>query len=91
MKSKYVHASLEDGLNVTYLWLGDDQLAQEYANWDFEETSNPSLYAFDLDIAYVIEEDEDVCVGDAIGDYAPIASWELQEIEKETTMQRSQK
>ena len=78
MKSKYVHASLEDGLNVTYLWLGDDQLAQEYANWDFEETSNPSLYAFDLDIAYVIEEDEDVCVGDAIGDYAPIVSMRLE-------------
>ena len=78
--SKYVYASLADGSSVTYLWLGEDQLAKDYANWDYEEESNPELYAFDLDIAYVIESDESISAGDVIGDYAPIASWELQEI-----------
>ena len=80
MSSKYVHASLADGSSVTYLWLGGDQLAQEYANWDYEEESNPGLYVFDLDIAYLIESDEAITVGDVIGDYAPIVSWELSDV-----------
>tara|TARA_Y100000004_G_scaffold136519_1_gene154626 strand:- start:857 stop:1318 length:462 start_codon:yes stop_codon:yes gene_type:complete len=74
-KSEFVDVELETGLAVRFLYLGNDRLAREYAEWDFEEESNPELYAFDQQVAFIIEADETIAIGDRIGDYEPIAKF----------------
>lgn len=74
-KSEFVDVELETGLAVRFLYLGNDRLGREYAEWDFEEESNPELYAFDQQVAFIIEADETIAVGDRIGDYEPIAKF----------------
>ena len=74
-KSEFVDVELETGLAVRFLHLGNDRLGREYAGWDFEEESNPELYAFDQQVAFIIEPDETIAVGDSIGDYEPVAKF----------------
>ena len=74
-KSEFVDVELETGLAVRFLYLGNDRLGREYAEWDFEEESNPELYAFDQQVAFIIEADETIAIGDRIGDYEPIAKF----------------
>ena len=74
-KSEFVDVELETGLAVRFLHLGNDRLGREYAEWDFEEESNPELYAFDQQVAFIIEADETIAIGDRIGDYEPIAKF----------------
>lgn len=75
-RSEWVEVDLVNGLrNVRLLHLGNDRLGREYAEWDFEEESNPELYAFDQEVAFIIEADETIAVGDRIGDYEPIADF----------------
>ncbi|BCV00173.1 MAG: hypothetical protein CM15mV33_260 [uncultured marine virus] len=38
-KSEFVDVELETGLAVRFLYLGNDRLGREYAEWDFEEES----------------------------------------------------
>ena len=74
-KSEFVDVELETGLAVRFLHLGNDRLGREYAGWDFEEESNPELYAFDQQVAFIIEPNETIAVGDSIGDYEPVAKF----------------
>tara|TARA_R100001530_G_scaffold105169_2_gene73353 strand:- start:942 stop:1514 length:573 start_codon:yes stop_codon:yes gene_type:complete len=61
--TKIVDATTVGGQSVRYIIKGTDKLAKRYEAWDFESDSDPQLYAFDLDVRYVLEIDETLEVG----------------------------
>jgi|ETNvirenome_2_30_1030614.scaffolds.fasta_scaffold12822_2 hypothetical protein len=58
--TKLIHVELKNGDFYKYLWLGNDDFADLWNDWDFEsdEGKYKGLYDFDLTFSFTIEMDE---------------------------------
>ena len=68
-KSKLIHAKIKCGYTYTYLWLGNDDFAKLYEDWDYDsdEGKFKGLHAFDSAFGYTIDSDEIKNADDLIG------------------------
>jgi len=58
--TKLIHVELKNGDFYKYLWLGNDDFADLWNDWDFEsnEGKYKGLYDFDVTFSFTIEMDE---------------------------------
>ena len=58
--TKLIHAELKNGNNYSYLWLGNDDFANLWNDWDFESNEGKfkGMLDFDQTFGYTFEMDE---------------------------------
>ena len=58
--TKLIHAELKNGNNYSYLWLGNDDFADLWNDWDFESNEGKfkGMLDFDQTFGYTFEMDE---------------------------------
>ena len=58
--TKLIHAELKNGDGYSYLWLGNDDFADLFNDWDFEtnEGKYKGMLDFDRTVSFTIEMDE---------------------------------
>jgi hypothetical protein len=59
--TKLIHAKLKNGNNYSYLWLGNDDFADLWEDWDFE--SNEGRFKGMLDFDCTFGKDEESIIG----------------------------
>ena len=59
-KSKIIHAELKNGSYYKYVWLGNDNFAKLFVNWNYESNKGKykGLLEFDEKISYYFDYDE---------------------------------
>jgi len=59
-KSKIIHAELKNGSYYKYVWLGNDNFAKLFENWNYESNKGKykGLLEFDEKISYYFDYDE---------------------------------
>ena len=58
--TKLIHAKLKNGNNYSYLWLGNDDFADLWNDWDFESNEGrfKGMLDFDCTFGYTFAMDE---------------------------------
>ena len=58
--TKLIHAKLKNGNNYSYLWLGNDDFADLWEDWDFESNEGrfKGMLDFDCTFGYTFAMDE---------------------------------
>jgi len=88
-KSKLIYAELKNGRAYTYVWLGNDTFAKEFAEWDHDSSEGKwkDMYGFDEKISYYFDADEFKDESEIIGtdvedglEDAEIVDYELEDI-----------
>ena len=70
--TKLIHAKLKNGNDYSYLWLGNDDFADLWNDWDFESNEGrfEGMLDFDLTFGYTFEmeeiKDEESIIGKCI-------------------------